>query len=144
MFFLRNPWTHHEDIILMQQYLKKQSKWTEISKKLKGRNIYAIKNRIQCLCHKFQIPKNQKAMEETFRKVLNEIDVCNKKIHCEKNMDNQMIAIKNAFICNNFYKNFFIEKKEGRAGVFDEEQIVPNDGNVVFEEKDPLDKYFAF
>ena len=87
---------------------------------------------------------NTKKSKSYGRDFLKEMGVCNKKIHCEKNMDNQMIAIKNAFICNNFYKNFFIEKKEGRAGVFDEEQIVPNDGNVVFEEKDPLDKYFAF
>ena len=77
----------------MKEYLKKQSKWTEISKKLKGRNIYAIKNRIQCLCNKFRIQKTKKAMEENFTKVLEELETCKKKVHKDK-MENQ---IKNIF-----------------------------------------------
>lgn len=88
----------------MKQYLKKKSKWTEISKKLKGRNIYAIKNRIHSLCNKFQIPKSKKDMEEAFSKLVEEeIETFGKKeclkvnfqkkIHCE-NMDNGQKIIK--------------------------------------------------
>ena len=86
---------------------------------------------------------NTKKSKSYGRDFLKEMGVCNKKIHCEKNMDNQMIAINNVLICNTFY-NKSMEKTEDRDGVFNGEQIVPTNGSVSFEEKDPLDKYFAF
>ena len=86
----------------MKQYLKKQSKWTEISKKLIGRNIYAFKNRIQCLCNKFGIQKTTKAMEENFRKVVEEMETCKKKVHRDKS-DSHIKNIQNISVSNIFF-----------------------------------------
>lgn len=99
----RNPWTEEEDLILMKEYLKYKSRWTEISKKIKGRNIYTIKNRIPCLCNKFRIPKNRKAIEESFSKIIEQREGSRKKVHHDdtiiENYKNMIEVQKSRFIC---------------------------------------------
>lgn len=42
---MRKPWTFAEDHILLNEFLLHGSKWTLISEKLKGRNVFSVKNR---------------------------------------------------------------------------------------------------
>jgi len=51
-FFLnsiRKAWSLDEDLMLLEESLKNQNKWSEIAKKLIGRTQHAVKNRFICV-----------------------------------------------------------------------------------------------
>lgn len=70
-FFLSTKWTSDEDKVLINEYLAYGSKWSKISKKLRGRNCYSIKNRFDLICRRLKLC-NKKDNEEKLQKLLKE------------------------------------------------------------------------
>ena len=68
---LRQPWSKTVDIILMNEYLVHGNKWTTIGESLKGRNVFAIKNRFFHLMKKLNGNKEKKPKEkkESFQRI---------------------------------------------------------------------------
>lgn len=86
----RKPWTKIEDIILLNEFLEHGSKWTLISEKIKGKNVFSIKNRFFHLINKFNGNKISEAFEKSMK-----ADNCRNRIIEKKNTD--MNNISNTF-----------------------------------------------
>lgn len=85
-----------EDIILLSEYLLNSSHWSKISEKLRGRNIYSIKNRFNSLLAWGKIEKNSVKLNEEIKSMLNDFKEKNlKKLHTEE--DTTMPYLKPSF-----------------------------------------------
>lgn len=106
ILFFRDFWEIDEDIILLSEYLVHSSKWTKISEKLTGRNIYSIKNHFHSLLKKNNIffkdsldnedfLLNNHYYNEKIRKLKDRLLECKKrkKIHVEN--ENQYFNLTN-------------------------------------------------
>lgn len=143
--------------------MKNQSRWTNISKKLQGRNIYSIKNRIHVLCTKFRIPKNKKAIFNSFTEIAEEMESKNEienqifscmwiffflwinlkfilKVEDSSPSENKVLQWQ-FFQKQMVFSDIFAQKNELTNRVFNERNSCDGISHV---SKDPLDKYFAF
>lgn len=112
--FFRKPWTKAEDTILLNEFLEHGSKWTLISEKIKGKNVFCVKNRFFHLIKKINGAKISEEFENSMRR--------NKRVHktTENQNDVQTNEIKAPITLENSQPNayqfipqscFFFKKK---------------------------------